>query len=148
MGKSWASVFDVIIAGWGLVVSPSRLKWKIALHILANTSAASRVRPTHKHLLIPPPPYPCLSGRARLLGRRIPFSSPNPSVWFLFQPSLLRCCVEYWEWFVVSSPVEPTLLGGERCKGSCIRPTARLAESRSRFCTVVCARRARFKQFQ
>lgn len=95
MGKNRALVFDVIIAGWGLVVSPSRLKWKIALHILANTSAVSRVQPTHKHLLISPPPYPCLSGCARPLGRGTPVSSPNPLVWVLFQLSLLWC---WWCW--------------------------------------------------
>lgn len=88
--KCRALVFDVIIAGWGVVVSPSRLKWKIAMHTLANTSAVSRVQPTHTHLLIPPPPYPCVSGCARSrFGKGTPVSSPNPSVWFLFQLSLV-----------------------------------------------------------
>lgn len=92
-------MFDVIIAGWGVAVSPSRLKWKIALRTLANTSAASRVSPTH--LLIPLPPYPCLSGCAGLLGRATPVSSPNPLVWFLLQLSLVLEC---WEWFVFLFP--------------------------------------------
>ena len=54
MGKSRASVFDVIITGWGVVVLLSRLKWKIASHTLENASAVSRVQPAHKHL----PRYP------------------------------------------------------------------------------------------
>lgn len=38
----------------------SRLKWKIALHTVVNTSALSRS--SASHCLIPPPPYLSLSG--------------------------------------------------------------------------------------
>lgn len=106
-------MFDAIIAGRGVVVSPSRLKWKIALHILAHASALSRVQPTHKHLPIPPPPYPCLSVCARPLGRGTPVSNPNPLVWFVFQLNLLWC------WWSTGSglfypPVSQTVLRGKR----------------------------------
>lgn len=79
----------MIIDGWGVAVSPSRLKWKIALHTLANTSAASCVSPPDTHPLIPQPLYPRLSGCAGPLGRTTPVSRPNPLVWFLLQLSLV-----------------------------------------------------------
>lgn len=79
----------MIIAGRGVAVSPSRLKWKIALHTLANTSAASCVSPPDTHPLIPQPLYPRLSGCAGPLGRTTPVSSPNPLGWFLLRLSLV-----------------------------------------------------------
>lgn len=72
-------VFDVIIAGWVVVVSLSRLKWKIALRILALLLCHVPI----PHTNIPPLTYPCLSGCVRPLGRGSYVSSPKSLVWFL-----------------------------------------------------------------
>lgn len=74
-------VSDVIIAGWGVVVSLSRLKWKIAPHILGKRVCCVTC------LQNPPPKplYPCRSGSGRPAGTGTPVSSPNPLGSFLPQ---------------------------------------------------------------
>lgn len=94
-----ARVSDVIIAGWGVVVPLSRLKWKIALHIFGEGLCCVTC------LQKPPPPSLFIHVVQGLEGQLAPgLLFPAQTLWAHSFPSSSAGGAEYREWFVCFIP--------------------------------------------